>query len=88
VLEQNYPNPFNPITRIAFEVRAPAEVALEIVDLRGRRVVSSRQDYPAGRHEFVWNGTDQAGRPVSSGVYLYTVRAGDVESTRKMLMTR
>jgi hypothetical protein len=36
----------------------------------------------------VWHGTDQAGRPVSSGVYLYTVRAGDAASTRKMLMTR
>jgi hypothetical protein len=88
VLEQNYPNPFNPITRIAFALREPAEVALEIVDLRGRRVMTSRQEYPAGRHEFVWHGTDQAGRAVSSGVYLYTVRAGDATSTRKMLMTR
>lgn len=89
VVQQNHPNPFNPSTTIAFELREAAEVTLEIIDARGRRVSTQTRAFgQAGRHSFVWEGTDQAGRRVASGVYLYTLSAGDVEATRKMLLTK
>jgi len=89
VVEPNHPNPFNPVTRIGFELREPGEVRLEIYDPRGRRIAGSRQVFgAAGRHEFVWDGTNDAGRPVASGVYLYTLTAGDVSVTRKMLLAK
>jgi hypothetical protein len=77
VVQQNHPNPFNPRTTIAFDLREAAEVTLEIVDARGRRVASQTRAFgQAGRHTFVWEGTDQAGRPVGSGIYLYTLSTG------------
>jgi hypothetical protein len=85
----NFPNPFNPRTTIAYELRAPAPVILEIVDTRGRRVASVRHDMQAaGRHEFVWDGTDTRGRPVASGVYLYRLQAGQARATGKMVLSK
>ena len=76
-------------TGTLIELREPAEVTLEIVDVRGRRVLSMARTFGgAGRHEFVWNGTDQGGAPVGSGVYVYRLSVGDATATRKMLMTR
>ncbi|MBD3221292.1 hypothetical protein GF314_08605 [bacterium] len=85
----NHPNPFNPRTTISYELRAGATVSLEINDVRGRRVATMRHEArPPGRHAFVWDGTDQRGRPVASGVYVYTVRAGDVTAQGKMLLSK
>jgi hypothetical protein len=89
VVGPNVPNPFNPVTSIRFELREAGTVELAIYDLRGRRVAEMKRAIDApGRHEFVWNGTDDAGVPVASGVYLYELRTGDVAATRKMVLAK
>jgi hypothetical protein len=88
-LLQNYPNPFNPETRIAYDLPAASQVSLVIVDMLGRRVctlVSGQQ--PAGRYTVTWNGRDDGGNAVASGVYLYQLQAGSNVMTRKMILVR
>ena len=71
-LGRNYPNPFNPTTTLTFQVPEHAPVRLEVFDLLGRRVQTLvRSDFAPGRYEVAWNGRDDAGQPVPSGVYLY-----------------
>lgn len=75
-LLQNYPNPFNPTTRIAFALPEPAEIELAIFDISGRLVktlAAGRKQ--TGRHEVIWDATNQQGAPVSSGVYIYRLDA-------------
>lgn len=88
-LEQNYPNPFNPDTKITFSLPAKADVTVEIYNVLGQRV---RQlwDAPlsAGDHAVEWNGRDDRGAAVASGVYFYRVVAGDEAISRKMLMVK
>ncbi len=92
LLRQNYPNPFNPSTTIRFEldpVKVPVEVNLSIYSLRGKRVralVSGILD--KGSCTIHWDGTDDGGNPVPSGVYIYRLKVGDEHSVRKMLLTR
>jgi hypothetical protein len=92
LLRQNYPNPFNPSTTIRFELdpaKAPAEVELSIYSLRGKRVralVSGVLE--KGSRAIHWDGTDDSGNPVPSGVYIYRLKVGDERSVRKMLLTR
>jgi hypothetical protein len=84
-LEQNYPNPFNPSTKIQFSVLEAGVVQLSIYNLQGqevRRLVSGQMN--AGRHAITWNGRDNAGKVVPSGVYLYKLRVNGFEETRKM----
>ncbi len=86
-LHQNYPNPFNPETVIKYELRQNTRVELSIFNLLGqqiRKLVSANQS--AGSYELVWNGTDDAGSSVSSGVYLYELRADDARHSKKMLL--
>ena len=76
-LSQNYPNPFNPQTTIAFELRELGEVKLEIYNILGQRVktlINGKRD--AGRYTLKWNGLNDAGNRVASGVYLYRLQAG------------
>ncbi len=83
------PNPFNPCTTITFDLVAPADTRLEVLDLQGRRVralVSA--SLPAGRHEFVWDGRDQAGEPLPSGAYMARLVAGDVRQMRKLTLVK
>lgn len=71
------PNPFNPSTTLVFEVASPAAARLEILDVRGRRVATLVDAaLGAGRHTRVWNGRDDAGRPVASGVYVARLEVG------------
>jgi len=92
MLRQNTPNPFNPSTTIRFEIDAPvapAEVDLAVYSLRGKRVrtlVSGALE--AGTHAVYWDGTDDGGISLPSGVYLYRIDVGSATSTRKMLMAR
>jgi hypothetical protein len=92
-LGQNYPNPFNPSTTITFDLpgrpgdRRP--VTLVIFDLRGRRVRSLVDaDLDPGRHRIHWDGRDDRGESVASGLFLYTLRAGDETFTRKMMVSK
>lgn len=74
-LHNAMPNPFNPRTRIAFDLSVPGRTRLVVYDLAGRLVrVLVDRNLGAGPHQFVWNGTDQDGRQVASGVYLYALQ--------------
>jgi hypothetical protein len=88
-LHQNYPNPFNPTTTISYDLPEQSQVTLGIYDLLGKRIktlVNQSQD--AGNKTTFWDGTDNLGRQVSAGVYLYQIQAGEFTQTRKMLLLK
>ena len=88
-LEQNYPNPFNSSTTIAYHVVVPGAVRLEIYDVGGQRVRELVHGYRApGSYRAVWDGVDNNGRNVSSGVYFYALRAGGAREIKKMLYVK
>ena len=88
-LEQNNPNPFNPATTVSFTIPAAGYVTLRVFDVSGSRV-ATLVDGPlvAGDQEFLWEGTDDAGNRVSSGLYFYRLSFGKRTLTRKMLMLK
>lgn len=83
-LEQNYPNPFNPTTQIRFSLGQPVHATLTVYDVMGR-VVATLVDQPmsAGTHSAVFNASN-----LSSGVYIYSLRAGEFTQTNKMLLVK
>jgi hypothetical protein len=89
-LEQNYPNPFNPTTNIVYELRRSADVKLTIYNLLGQRVavLLDKKTQIAGKHSVQWDGRDEAGNLVSSGLYIYKIEAGDFTQARKMLLMK
>ncbi|MCH8010394.1 MAG: VCBS repeat-containing protein [Candidatus Marinimicrobia bacterium] len=88
-LSQNYPNPFNPTTRIQFALPKPARVSLKIYNLLGQEVVTLTEGWKdLGYHEVTWNGKDQFGREVASGMYFSVLNAGNRVATRKMVLLR
>ena len=88
-LSQNYPNPFNGRTEISFDLPAPSDVNITIYDISGRMVRDYRMDeMPAGSHSVVWDGCNDSGQDVSSGVYLCKMQAGDYIRARKMLFLK
>ena len=93
-LYSNYPNPFNPETWIPYQLSEPAEVTLRIYAIDGRliRTLALGQQ-PAGMYQSksraaYWDGRNEVGEPVASGVYFYTLTAGDFTATRKMLIKK
>jgi flagellar hook assembly protein FlgD len=89
VLEQNYPNPFNPATSISFEIDREEFVSLRIYDTAGRLVrtlVAANRD--PGRYTELWNGSDESGHPVASGVYFCRLATGSSSITKKMILLR
>jgi hypothetical protein len=88
-LGQNYPNPFNPSTRIVFSLGKAGYARLDIFDAAGRLVRTLVDGaLPADRYEVSWNGMDGAGRPVSSGVYFYSITSDGFRDTKKMVLLR
>ena len=88
-LSQNYPNPFNPETQIAYVLPEGSDVNIEIYDLLGQRVKTLVDGYQsAGNHTVIWNGCDDYGKTVSSGIYFYKMKAGDFVETKKMSLMR
>ncbi len=90
-LNQNSPNPFNPSTAISYSVPegSAVRINLKVFDLRGRLVRTLVDEvHQAGTHRVFWNGTDETGRKVPSGVYLYCLQAGDWARTRKMVLLK
>lgn len=87
-LSPPYPNPFNPSTTIEFEIPQAGEVQIRILDLAGRRVRDLSSGHrPAGQGSVVWDGTDDQGHTVASGVYLVRMEhAGSVHTTRAVLL--
>ncbi len=89
VLYQNQPNPFNPSTVIPFALSSRASVTLSVYNLLGQKVVDLvDEEMPVGNYQVDWNGTDEAGKPVSSGVYFYLLRCGDHSLSKKMILLK
>ena len=93
-LHANFPNPFNPETWIAYQLAAPAEVTLTIYDMIGgtvRRLEVGHQSagvYQSRSRAAYWDGRNERGEFVASGLYFYTLRAGEFTATRKMLIRK
>jgi len=84
-----YPNPFNPTTTLRYDLPEDNKVNITIHDMMGRVVnnlVSSQQN--AGYKSIQWNATNNAGQPVSAGLYLYTIEAGEFRQTREMVLLK
>jgi len=89
MLRGNYPNPFNPTTTILFDIRNKEQVLIEIYNIKGQRIKTLVNDvFTTGSYRVVWNGDDDSGRNVGSGVYFYKWRAGEYSSVRKMVMVK
>jgi len=87
-LEQNYPNPFNPETTIGYAIPKAGEVRITIYDVLGNEVTSLLEFRPSGAHQFKWNGRDERGLSVPSGLYFYKLETESFSVSRKMLMVR
>ena len=91
----NYPNPFNPETWIPYQLAKPADVTLTIYSVEGAlvRTLALGDITPAGIYHnrsraAYWDGRNAIGEPVASGVYFYTLTAGEFTATRKMLIRK
>jgi hypothetical protein len=89
-LSQNYPNPFNPTTTIYFSVAQTSSfVTIEIYNIKGQQVRTLVNEvFPAGSHSVLWDGRDNHDKPVSSGLYFYTLKAGTFSSVKKMILIK
>jgi hypothetical protein len=88
-LDQNYPNPFNPTTNIRFSLPKDEHVTLQVFDLTGALVKTIvDQTLRSGNAEATWDGTNDNGSKVASGMYLYRLRAGNFVVTKKMIMMK
>ncbi|RMG62208.1 MAG: T9SS C-terminal target domain-containing protein [Calditrichaeota bacterium] len=89
-LYANYPNPFNPGTALRFALPEPQKVTLEVYDLLGQRVRILLKQNPlqAGYHTTYWDGRNERGEAVASGIYLYRLKAGPFVKTRRMILLK
>jgi len=88
-LFQNYPNPFNPSTMIRFSLPEAADVSLTVYDISGKKVVELvNSQHQPGNYSYTWNGKNEFGGIVASGVYLCTVKAGNNIQTVKMILQK
>ena len=88
-LGQNYPNPFNPVTTLRYDLPENSLVNITIYDMLGRQVktlINQTQD--AGYRSVIWDATNDYGKPVSAGIYLYQIQAGEYISTKKMVLLK
>jgi hypothetical protein len=89
VLSQNYPNPFNPVTNISYGLPKESFVTISVYNLMGQKVAELvNDDRNAGYHTVTWNSANLIGEPVSSGVYVYTITAGNYQSVKKMILMK
>jgi hypothetical protein len=88
-LRQNHPNPFNPTTSIRYELPQAAHVKISIYNSLGMLVTTLvDQDEQSGYHTIEWNGTDNSGNTIASGIYIYKMEAGTFSSIKKMLFIK
>ena len=88
-LHQNYPNPFNPITTVRYELPEDSFTNITVYDMLGNVVnnlVNTNQSL--GYKSIQWNATNNQGEPVSAGLYLYKIQAGDFVDTKKMILLK
>ncbi|MDZ7797579.1 MAG: FlgD immunoglobulin-like domain containing protein [Candidatus Marinimicrobia bacterium] len=85
-LHQNYPNPFNPTTTINFDLPEASDVKLVIYDIAGRKIrtLVNGNNIDAGYKKIVWNGRDDYGNGVATGMYIYRLQAGEFVEVKKM----
>jgi hypothetical protein len=89
VLRQNYPNPFNPETNIQFQIPQNSNVLIKIFNTVGQEIKTLTNNfYPAGSHSVRWDGRDSFGNQVPSGLYFYHIKAGNFNSSRKLLLMK
>ncbi|HPG40718.1 MAG TPA: S8 family serine peptidase [bacterium] len=88
-LAQNYPNPFNPVTTIHYELPEDGKVSLEIYSILGERIATLvNREHRAGRYEVLWNGRNDSGAQVSSGVYFYKLKTRSFTDVKKMILIK
>ena len=88
-LAQNVPNPFNPMTTIFFNLARSGLTTLTIFDVAGNRIKTLvNDDLEAGDHRVTWQGTDDRGRQVAAGIYLYQLDSGTVREVKRMTLVR
>ena len=88
-LHQNHPNPFNPATTFSFDLHHAGEVKLVVLDARGRRIRTLVNGLcPGGANEIHWDGTDDSGRSVASGTYLYRLEAAGLQYTKAATLVK
>jgi hypothetical protein len=89
VVFQNFPNPFNPATTVEFDLPEAAEVDLKIYDIRGRLVkILASREFQAGRNSVVWDGDDNSGSKVASGLYFYKFESGTISMVKQMTILK
>jgi hypothetical protein len=88
-LHQNYPNPFNPTTKIRYDLPQDAMVSITIYDVMGRQIKSLvNLTQTAGYRSIQWDATNNLGEPVSAGMYIYMIQAGEYRKTKKMVLLK
>jgi len=88
-LSQNYPNPFNPSTNISFALPEQTDVSLEVFNILGKKVrLLINESFAAGQHTVVWDGRNDNGVEVASGVYFYRMQTETTFQTKKMLFLK
>jgi hypothetical protein len=89
ILEQNYPNPFNSVTRIDYNLERPGSVRIEIFNVLGQRALDIIcESVPPGSHSFTWNGRDERGKEMPSGVHFYRVTSGGQSRVKTMMFLK
>jgi hypothetical protein len=85
----NYPNPFNPTTTIKFTTANTVNTKIVIYNIKGQKVKTlANNRFNAGTHQVLWNGKDENGKPVTSGIYFYKMNSGKFISTKKMILMK
>jgi flagellar hook assembly protein FlgD len=89
VIHQNYPNPFNPTTQIRYDLPEDALVNITIYDLMGRSIKSLvNSNQTVGYRTIQWDATNDRNEPVSAGLYLFTIQAGEFSQIKKMVLLK
>ena len=88
-LHQNYPNPFNAVTTIKYELPVDSYITIKIFNMRGQKITELvSRNRTAGYYEVKWDGRNMNGQSVASGVYIFSIKAGDFSSVKKMLILK
>jgi hypothetical protein len=88
-LYPNFPNPFNPETTIRFSLGTAGPVKLSVYNTKGQLVKTlANSQMPSGQHQMIWNGRDESGAPVASGVYFYRLNTDNYSRIMKMVLMK
>ncbi|MCK5050780.1 MAG: T9SS type A sorting domain-containing protein [Candidatus Cloacimonetes bacterium] len=90
ILLSNYPNPFNPTTTISFSISNESKIDISIYNIKGQKVKTlMNESFEKGSHSIIWDGEDETGNSVSSGIYYYKLKMnGKIEAVRKCLLLK